>query len=50
MDRADMENAKDLFYEQLGWDKATGLPKRAELERLRLGYVADDMAGKGLLP
>ncbi|MFC1871669.1 aldehyde ferredoxin oxidoreductase [Chloroflexota bacterium] len=50
MDRDDMEKAKDLFYEQLGWDKATGLPTRATLEKLRLGYVADDMAGRGLLP
>lgn len=50
MDRADMEVAKDMLYEQLGWDKATGLPMREELERLRLGYVADDMATRGLLP
>ncbi|MFC2021161.1 aldehyde ferredoxin oxidoreductase [Chloroflexota bacterium] len=50
LDRADMETAKDILYEQLGWDKATGLPTRAELERLNLGYVADDMAGRGLLP
>ncbi|MFC2016155.1 aldehyde ferredoxin oxidoreductase N-terminal domain-containing protein [Chloroflexota bacterium] len=49
-DRADMEKAKDLFYEEFGWDKTTGLPTRAELERLNLGYVADDMAGRGLLP
>jgi len=50
LDPGDMETAKDLFYEQLGWDKTTGLPTRAELERLRLGYVADDMATRGLLP
>lgn len=50
MDRDDMELAKDMFYEQLGWDKTTGLPTRAELERLRLGFVADDMEGRGLLP
>ena len=49
-DRADIEKAKDLFYAEFGWDKATGLPTRAELERLNLGYVADDMAGRGLLP
>ncbi len=50
LDKDDMEKAKDIFYEQLGWDKTTGLPTRAELERLSLGYVADDMAGRGLLP
>ncbi|MFC1957321.1 aldehyde ferredoxin oxidoreductase N-terminal domain-containing protein [Chloroflexota bacterium] len=49
-DRADIEKAKDLFYEEFGWDKTTGLPTRAELERLNLGYVADDMETRGLLP
>ena len=50
LDRADMEKAKDLFYEQLGWDKKTGLPTRPTLEKLRIGYVADDMEKRGLLP
>ncbi|MGE5509578.1 MAG: aldehyde ferredoxin oxidoreductase [Chitinophagales bacterium] len=50
MDRADMEIAKDSFYEQLGWDKKTGAPTRATLERLGLKAVADELAKKGLLP
>jgi len=50
LDRADMEIAKDWFYEEFGWDKATGMPTRATLERLNLKYVADDLAGRGLLP
>ena len=45
-----MELAKDMLYGQLGWDKATGMPTRATLERLDLEYVADDLAGRGLLP
>lgn len=45
-----MELAKDMFYKELGWDKATGMPTRATLKRLGLGYVAEDLAGRGLLP
>ncbi|MGE5506874.1 MAG: aldehyde ferredoxin oxidoreductase [Chitinophagales bacterium] len=50
MDKADTEVAKDMFYEELGWDKKTGAPTRATLERLGLGYVADELGKKGLLP
>ncbi len=50
MDRADMELGKDLLYEQLGYDKKTGAPTRATLEKLNLKYVADELASKGLLP
>ena len=50
MDRKDMELAKDMFYAQLGWDQATGMPTRATLEKLALGDVADDLAKRGLLP
>lgn len=50
MDRDDMELAKDLFYEQLGYDKKTGAPTRATLEKLGLKFAADDLASRGLLP
>ena len=50
MDRKDMEMAKDLFYSQVGWDKTTGMPTRATLEKLKLRYVADDLAQRNLLP
>ena len=50
MDRADMELAKDLYYDQFGWDRKTGSPTRATLEKLNLKYVADDLATRGLLP
>lgn len=33
----------DRYYELHGWDKVTAYPKRSTLERLRLGYVADDL-------
>ncbi len=49
MDRQDMEVAKDMFYDEVGWDKATGMPTRATLEKLGLKDVADDLAKRGLL-
>lgn len=50
LDKADMELAKDMLYELFGWDKATGMPTRATLERLGMKEVADRLAAKGLLP
>ncbi len=50
MERNDMELAKDLFYEALGWDKTTGSPTRNTLERLNLKDVADKLSQMNLLP
>jgi aldehyde:ferredoxin oxidoreductase len=50
MDRKDIELGKDMFYEELGWDKATGSPTKATLDKLGLGYVATEFGTKGLLP
>jgi len=50
MDRDDIESAKDAFYELLGWDKKTGAPTRASLEKLGLKDVADKLSKLGLLP
>jgi aldehyde:ferredoxin oxidoreductase len=50
MERADAEVAKDMLYEQLGWDRTTGAPRRATLERLGLKDVADTLAKASLLP
>jgi len=50
MVRDDMELAKDLLYDQLGWDRATGMPPQAKLEELGLGYVVTALAAEGLLP
>ncbi|NMA84398.1 MAG: aldehyde ferredoxin oxidoreductase, partial [Epulopiscium sp.] len=47
MDREDMEIAKTMFYEEMGWDVETGIPTRATLERLGLGYMADDLEERG---
>ena len=51
LDRADMEKAKDLFYDIFGWDKTTGVPTRETLEKFDLGDMADDLeAARHLRP
>jgi aldehyde:ferredoxin oxidoreductase len=50
MDRADMDLARDLLYDQFGWDRATGMPTAATLSNLGLDYVATVLAAEGLLP
>ena len=50
MERADMELTFDLFYDIMGWDRATGIPTRATLTRLGLGDMADRLAQHGILP
>ena len=36
----DREKAKDVYYAMCGWDQE-GVPTRARLEELSLGWVAD---------
>lgn len=50
LDRADMEIAKDMFYDLCGWDRTTGLPTLATYNSLGLGDVATAMAAAGLMP
>jgi aldehyde:ferredoxin oxidoreductase len=40
IDPADLERAKDTYYAMCGWDDQ-GIPTRAKLEELSLGWVAD---------
>lgn len=47
---ADWEKSLDLYYEQWGYDKATGAPTRATLESLDMKFVADELQAAGLLP
>ena len=49
IDKAKFEAWKTRFYEFEGWDSSTGWPKRSTLEALGLGYVADELEGKGRL-
>jgi aldehyde:ferredoxin oxidoreductase len=50
MDRDDVRLAMDMFYEELGWDKATGAPTRGTYRRLGLDDVADSLAKRKLVP
>lgn len=49
MDAADMELAKDLFYDELKWNRTNGLPTQACYDELGLQDVAAKMAAEGLL-
>ena len=42
MDREDMEKAKTMFYEAMGWNTETGIPTRETLHK----YGLDDLAAK----
>ena len=48
LDRADMEKAKDLFYDIFGWDRTTGVPTRETLEKYDLADMADDLEKRGI--
>jgi len=50
IDEAEWSIMVDHYYEQRGWDKATGWPTRAKLEELDLKDVADELASIGKLP
>jgi aldehyde:ferredoxin oxidoreductase len=41
IDPADVEAALPLYYEMMGWDPATGVPRKAKLVELDIGWVAE---------
>ena len=45
----EFEEAKRAYYYLMGWDTESGVPTRATLERLGVGWVADDLAKHGKL-
>jgi aldehyde:ferredoxin oxidoreductase len=47
--REDIEGLLDDYYDERGWDRATGCPTRETLEDLGLGYVIEDLEAQGLL-
>ncbi len=49
VDREAFEAMKDEYYQLRGWDAATGLQTRAQLEEVGLPDVARDMEQRGLL-
>ena len=50
MDRDDVRTALDMFYAELGWDKATGAPTRSTYRRFGLDSVGAVLAGQDLAP
>jgi aldehyde:ferredoxin oxidoreductase len=49
VEREKFEKMKDEYYQIRGWDVATGFQKRAKLEELNLGGVAEKLESEGLL-
>jgi len=49
VDKGEFESMKDEYYELRGWDVASGLQRRSQLEALGLAYVADDLAKSELV-
>ena len=43
LDRVKIETALDKYYVICGWDIETGVPTRAKLEELELGWIADQL-------
>ncbi len=50
MDQADIAKAMDLFYEIMGWDKATGAPTQEAYSRLGLTDVGKSLKAQKLVP
>ena len=50
MDRKDIETAIDMFYGEMGWDRATGAPTSKTYQRLGLRDVAAELGRGHLLP
>ncbi len=49
IDRDKFEKMKDEYYALRGWDVATGLQTRAQMEEFDLGDIADDLEKRNLL-
>lgn len=43
-------NAVDLYYNELGWDLATGWPYRSTWEKFEMSEIADYMESVGMIP
>ncbi len=50
MDIDDIQLSMDLFYDEMGWDRKTGSPKRDVYQKFGLLEMAEDLNKKGLLP
>jgi aldehyde:ferredoxin oxidoreductase len=43
IDETELAAAIDMYYEQAGWDAASGAPTRATLEDVGLSWAADEL-------
>lgn len=43
IDREALETAKSIYYEMMGWDGETGLPREMRLHELNVGWVSDKL-------
>jgi aldehyde:ferredoxin oxidoreductase len=50
MDRNDIRLAMNMFYDELGWDRATGAPTEQTYRKLGLSAVAGELGKRKLLP
>jgi aldehyde:ferredoxin oxidoreductase len=50
MDKDDIKLAMDMYYQEMGWDRATGAPTTDAYRKLGLAEVADNLGEMGLLP
>lgn len=50
LDRNDVQTALDMFYDELGWDRATGAPTRGTYRKFGLGSIAEALAKRNLVP
>jgi aldehyde:ferredoxin oxidoreductase len=50
LDKEDVKLAMDMYYEEMGWEKATGAPTPEAYRKVGLGKVSDELGKKGLLP
>ncbi len=50
LDKDDLKLAMDMYYEVMGWDKATGAPTAGTYKGLGMVTVAEYLGRKGLLP
>ncbi len=50
LDRNDVQLSLDLFYAEMGWDKATGAPTAGTYRKFGLASVADRLTERNLVP
>ena len=50
MDKEDIAKAMDMYYEEMGWDKASGAPTASTYRKLGLADVGEALKKKGLVP